>query len=274
VRLATRRIEFLVLPVPIVPAFRFQLKLPAFVVIPVWAAEQVYYTFVAADDSPIAFSAHVGGFALGLAFAFALKLLRVEERYVNPAIERQIGIEQDPGVTRAADARVAGDLASARRLIDGVLRGDPRNLDAWIESWEIALSADDPERAGQAGLRLLELHGRGPDPEMVWSVAQDPRWRELRMPARFLTAVADLYARAGDAREAIEIYRRQAAEAPPGDVASLRALVCEGELLVRAGDAKAARAAFERARSHPACSEPWRERIARALSPARPGAGA
>jgi hypothetical protein len=105
-------------------------------------------------------------------------------------------------------------------------------------------------------------------------VAQDPRWRELRMPARFLTAVADLCARAGDAREAIEIYRRQAAEAPPGDVASLRALVCEGELLVRAGDAKAARAAFERARSHPACSEPWRERIARALSPARPGAGA
>jgi serine/threonine protein kinase len=83
--------------------------------------------------------------------------------------------------------------------------------------------------AGQAGPRLIELHGRGADPDMVWDVVGDPRWRELRMPARFLTAVAEQLARAGDAREAIEIYRRQAAEAAPGDVAGLRALVSEGE---------------------------------------------
>jgi hypothetical protein len=86
--------------------------------------------------------------------------------------------------------------------------------------------------------------------------------------------VADTFARAGDAREAIEIYRRLAAEAAPVDVAGLRALVSEGELLMRAGDARAARQVFERARSHPACSQPWLERIERALrvSPARPAA--
>ncbi len=152
VRLAARRIEFLVLPVPIIPTFRFHLKLPAFVVIPLWAAEQLYYaSSVAEADSSVAFSAHVGGFAAGLVFAGAVKLLGIEERFINPAIEREIGVEQNPDITRAADARVAGDFATARRLIDAVLRKEPANVDAWTQSFEVALDAADAERAGQAG---------------------------------------------------------------------------------------------------------------------------
>jgi membrane associated rhomboid family serine protease len=274
VRLAARRIELLVLPILIIPTFRFTLKLPAFVVIPVWAAEQFYYASVAGAESNVAFSAHIGGLLLGLVFALGVMLLGVEERFVNPAIERQISIEQDPAVTSAADARVAGDLATARRFVDGALRADPGNIDAWTESWELALAARDAERAGQAGLRLIELYAKSADPDMLWGIVQDPRWRELRMPSRFLSTVADTFARAGDAREAIEVYRRQASEAAPADVAGLRALVSEGELLMRAGDARAARLVFERARSHPACSQPWLERIERALrvSPRTPAA--
>jgi membrane associated rhomboid family serine protease len=273
VRLAARRIEFLVLPFVLIPAFRFKLRLPAFVVIPLWAAEQAYYTFsVAGAGSPVAFSAHVGGFVAGLAFAGGMVLLHVEQRFVNPAIEREIGLEQNPGVTRAAEARFAGDLASARRLIDVALRNEPGNVDAWTESFEIALAGGDAARAGQAGLKLIDIYGRS-DPDMVWDVVGDSRWRELRMPPRFLSAVADLLARAGDAREAIEIYRRLGAEAAPGDVASLRALVSEGELLLRAGDERGARQAFDRARGHPACSEPWLERIELSLV-SRPNRGA
>jgi len=271
VRLAGRRIEFLVLPIPIVPTFRFHLKLPAFVVIPLWAAEQLFYaSSVAATESSVAFSAHVGGFAAGLVLAGGVKLLGIEERFVNPAIEREIGVEQNPDITRAADARVAGDFATARRLIDAVLRKEPTHVDAWTQSFEVALDTADAERAGQAGTKLLELHGRGGDQDMVWSVVNDPRWRELKMPSRFLSTVADLLARAGDAREAIEIYRRLGEEAAPGDVAGLRALVSEGELLARAGDARAAQRVLERARAHPACTEPWQERIERALRVSRP----
>jgi len=159
----------------------------------------------------------------------------------------------------------ADESLVTRSLIDGVLRRDPANIDAWTQSFEIALDAGDAERAGQAGLKLLELFARGPDRDMVWTVANDPRWRQFRMPSRFLSAVADLHARAGDARAAIELYRRQADEAAPGDVAGLRALVSEGELLLRAGDARAASAVLKRARAHPACTEPWQERIERAL---------
>jgi hypothetical protein len=269
VRLATRRVELLVLPIPFIPAFRFTLKFPAFVVIPLWAAEQLYYAKVAGADSAVAFSAHVGGFVAGLIFAFGMALLRIEERFVNPAIEREISFEQNPAVLRATDARVAGNLTDAQKLVDGALKAEPHNVDAWTESWEIGLHGADAARASQAGLRLIELHGRGSDKDMVWSVVNDTRWRELHMTSRFLSVVADLLARAGDAREAIEVYRRIAAEAPAGDVAALRALVSEGELMVRAGDERAARQAFERARSHPACSEPWLERIDRVLRVSR-----
>jgi membrane associated rhomboid family serine protease len=274
VRLAARRIEFLVLPIPILWTFRFRLKLPAFVVIPLWAAEQIYYTSVADADSSVAYAAHVGGFAAGLVFAGAVKLLGIEERFINPAIEREIGVEQDADITNAADARVARDFTTARRLIEGVLRKDPANVDAWTQSFEIALDAGDAERAGEAGLKLLELYGRGPDRDMVWTVVNDPRWREFRMPSRFLSTVAGLLAREGDARGAIELYRRQSDEAAPGDVAGLRALVSEGELLARAGDARAARAVLDRARAHPACTEPWQERIERVLRPGPPARAA
>jgi membrane associated rhomboid family serine protease len=265
VRLGGRRIEFLVLPIPIVPAFRFHLKFPAFVVIPLWAAEQAYYASVAGEHSAVAFSAHVGGFAAGLVFALAIKLARVEERFVNPAIERETSIEQNPAITRAADARVAGDFQAARRLLDGVLRTDAGNLDAWTERWELGIESGDAEGASQAGLRLIELHSRGSDKDMVWSVVNDARWRELPMSSRYLAVVADMLARAGDARGAIDLHRRISAGAAAADVAALRALVSEGELLARAGDARAARQAFDRARAHPACSEPWLERIERAL---------
>ena len=248
VRLAARRIELLVLPILIIPTFRFTLKLPAFVVIPVWAAEQFYYASVAGAESNVAFSAHIGGLLLGLVFALGVMLLGVEERFVNPAIERQISIEQDPAVTSAADARVAGDLATARRFVDGALRADPGNIDAWTESWELALAARDAERAGQAGLRLIELYAKSADPDMLWGIVQDPRWRELRMPSLFLSrwprhvrpgrrARARSTGASGARRR-----RRRLAERPLARPAE--------SSLMRAGDGRAARLVFERARSH------------------------
>ena len=90
------------------------------------------------------------------------------------------------------------------------------------------------------------------------------------MPSRFLFAVAGLYAGSGDGREAIEVYQRVFAQSGPDDVAGLRALVSEGEILARAGDPRAARQVFERARAHPACSAPWLERMESALRSSQP----
>lgn len=273
-RLAARRIRFLVLPIPIIPAFRFNLTLPAFVVLPAWALQQIFYASSAGADSPVAFSAHVGGFVTGLLLAIVVSFLRVEETVVAPAIEKEISLEQNPGIERASEARLAGDLTGARREIRAVLQAEPKSLDAWIESWEIALAASDAEEAGRSGLRLLELLGRQGERELLWDVAGEPRWRQLRMPSRFLFAVAGLYARSGDGREAIGLYQRVAAQESPDDVAVLRALVSEGEILARAGDRQAAQRVFDQARSHPRYSDAWNEQIENALRLSQPTKGA
>ena len=264
-RLATRRIHFMILPVLFVPAVRFHITLPAFVVLPLWALQQVYYASTAGADSSVAFSAHIGGFLAGLLFAIALTVFRIEETIVAPAINKEILLEQNPGIERAAEARLRGDLLQAQRAIRAVLQSEPKSLDAWIESWEIALAQADGKEAGRSGLRLIDLLGRQGERELLWDVANDKRWRPLEMPSRFLFAVAGLYARDGDGREAIALYRRVSSGGPEDDLDVLRALVSEGEILARAGDPKAAGRAFDRARAHPQCSEPWIERIESAL---------
>ncbi len=206
VRLAARRIEFLVLPVPIIPTFRFHLKLPAFVVIPLWAAEQLYYaSSVAATDSSVAFSAHVGGFAAGLVFALAPSSCSGSRSASStPRSSARSASSRTPTITRAADARVAGDFATARRLIDAVLRAGARPTSTPGRRASRSRSTRrTPSARARRACKLLELHGRGGDQDMVWSVVNDPRWRELRMPSRFLSTVAERLARAGDAREAI-----------------------------------------------------------------------
>ncbi|MEE8217823.1 MAG: rhomboid family intramembrane serine protease [Vicinamibacteria bacterium] len=269
-RLAARRIHFIVLPVIFIPAIRFNVVLPAFVVLPLWLLQQLYYSSTAGADSPVAFSAHVGGFLAGLVFAIVVSVLRVEEALVAPAIEKEISLEQNPGIERASEARLAGDLDRARRELRVVLQTEPKNLDAWIESWEIALAAEDGEEAGRSGLRLIDLLGRKGERELLWDVAADKRWRQLRMPSRFLFVVASLYARDGDGREAIGLYRRVSAKRAEDDVDVLRALVSEGEILARAGDPGAAQKVFDRARLHSKCSELWLERMESALGSSQP----
>jgi len=269
IRFGTRRIDFLVLPVVFIPTLRFRLRLPAFVVLPMWIGEQVLYaTSIPAGEAGVAFWAHVGGFFAGVALALGVRLARVEERFINPAIESRISLAQHPGLERAMDGRTAGDLVTARREIAIVLAAEPQNPDAWQESWEIAIAEKSGASAGQAGLRLVDIHGRAGEVDLLWAVLGDPRWHGLPgLPVRFLLAAGDFLAREGDGRTAIECYRA-ASVAAPEDGLALRALVAEGEVLARAGDLQGARGAFDRARAHTACSELWVERMERALKPA------
>jgi len=148
VRLATSKIRFLFIPVLFLPALRFTFALPAFVILPFWFLEQVASARVGV--SGVAWWAHIGGFLCGLAVALAVKLVRLEERVIHPGIEKEISLVQHPGIERAHEARLAGDLATARRAIQEVLAEQPGNPDALGEAYETALAAGD---AGAPGRR-------------------------------------------------------------------------------------------------------------------------
>ena len=265
VRLGAARIRFLFIPIILLPMLRTQLLLPAFVVIPLWMGEQVWYAQTA-PDAGVAWWAHIGGFGFGFAAALALKVMRVEESVIHPAIEKEIGLTQNPALERAMDARLAGDLDTARRELRAVLGAEPENVDAWTESYETALEARDGAEVGRAGERLLALFSRQGEARLASELVHDDRWRQVgELPLRFHMAVAALLEKQGDGRSALAQYGLVWRRAP-ADPASLRALVRSAEILRAAGDVRGAREAYAQARAHPACSDPWPALIEKGLS--------
>ena len=68
VRFATSKIQFLFIPFWFRPMWTFRFWLPAFVVLPIWFAQQLL-GLGKEVESGVGFSAHVAGFVAGLAFA-------------------------------------------------------------------------------------------------------------------------------------------------------------------------------------------------------------
>ena len=97
------------------------------------------------------------------------------------------------------------------------------------------------------------------------------RTQDVSVSPRLLLAAAQSFERRGEGRQAIEAYERIVAE-KPADPAAFRALYRRGEVLRKAGDARGARAAYEAARRHPACADPWPATLDRTLKALSGGA--
>jgi tetratricopeptide (TPR) repeat protein len=264
VRLGKARIQFLVLPIPIIPMLRFKMFMPAFVVLPLWAGEQ-YLSARFAGDVGVAFWAHLGGFAFGFVVAVALALMRVEEVWIHPAIERETTLAQHPALEAALDARLAGDFAAARQQLKAALAADASNIDALSEALELALAEDNQAEIGRFAVQYVDVCTRRGEVGLAMNVLSDERLLERAMPPRFYMLAAAAAEKAGDMRSALDHYQ-QVVEHAPNDPLALRALMRRGDILAKAGNATAARAELEAARAHPACSEMFKPVVEKALA--------
>ena len=267
VRLGTSRIRFLVWPMPIpFIHWRYSVLLPAFVVLPLWLAEQLWYASSPASQG-VAWWAHIGGFAFGASVALLLRAAKVEEKWIDAGIERQISIVQHPGLERAVDLRTAGQLPRARREIQRVLAAEPDNVDAWTELYEIAIAAHDAAEAGRAAHRLLDMHLRRHERELAAHLIGDAcaRVESAALPPRFLMSAAAFFEKEGDAATAFDLYERLI-QTKPGDASAFHARYRQARILNAGGDVRGARRAYEEARRHPACIDPWPQMIERTLA--------
>jgi membrane associated rhomboid family serine protease len=265
IRLGASEVEFVLLPIPVLPMIRVRLFFPAFVVLPLWLVEQVWQGAQVGVDSGVAWWAHVGGFGFGAVVALALKLSGVEATWIRESVERKTD-KIAPHVRIAREARLKHDLVSARRELQEALEADPQNVDAWLEAYEVELSARDPGEVGDTGAELLEVCARRNETAIAAKVATDRRWRMLSgVPHRFVLAAAATLERQRQADAALELYRRVIEESPE-DVAALRALLRCGNILRQLGEDDEARVAYERARAHPGCTDQWQTTVELALA--------
>ncbi len=255
IRLGAARMKLLVMPVPIIWMWRYTVRVPAFVFLPFWLGEQLVYAHVAPEEG-VAWWAHIGGFAFGMGLAGLVRLTRIEERLINPAIEKEISLVRHPSLEKAIDARTRGEFERARHEIGVVLRAQPNDLDAWAESFALALDEGNRAEAARVGIRLLDLYQRANEPELAAGVVEEALQRiGDQLPPKFYLSAAAVRERGGDVRGARDLYdslvTRHAAD-PNAFWGHFRT----GRLLARAGDPKGAREAYQRARAHPACLEP------------------
>lgn len=151
---------------------------PAWFVLPLWLLQQVFF-YLMEREGAVAYLAHIGGFLLGAGLAFTIKLFHIEERYIHPAIEKEISISQHPALDQGMDLLAKGDVIGARAAFGGVLAEDPRNPDANLAMWETYVQEKDAGNGGEFLIKVIDDEVKRQDIEL----ARD-HWRELVARAR------------------------------------------------------------------------------------------
>ena len=264
VRLWRSRIRFIFLPIVFLPHVRIPLSLPALVVLPSWALEQLWYaTRTPAGEGGVAWWAHVAGFAFGAGFAATVAALRVEDRWLGRSAQADEGRR---ALDKAAEAREGGNLETARDELRQARAGEPDATGTLTEAYELALAEQDAGAVARTMARLLDVLPRRGEARLALELVDDGRWAGVPdVHPRLHLSVAGFLERQGRPARALEIYEEVMAAAA-GDVLSLRAAVRKAELCSRAGNTEAARRSFAAALTHPALDAQWRDTIERALA--------
>ncbi|HET7436352.1 MAG TPA: rhomboid family intramembrane serine protease, partial [Thermoanaerobaculia bacterium] len=253
VRLATSKIRFLFVPFLLRPTFHYVFAVPAFIVLPLWFVQQ-FWQMQSEHNAAVAFSAHVGGFVFGAAFAAIVKLTGFEEKYVAPKVEQQTSWKADPRILQAMDARSLGNLPAAKQTLAAVLRDDPKNVDAMRLAIDVAEDSDDATMLDSVASRLFAVLVEAKQHDEALTLLLE--LGTAPVPKLFARGAA-FVERNGDREAAIDYYQRAIDRDKTNGVAQLQALMKMGTLLRIKGDTNGARSALTRAKMHPACTAEW-----------------
>ncbi|ETW95791.1 MAG: hypothetical protein ETSY1_29230, partial [Candidatus Entotheonella factor] len=136
--------------------FKGSFQVPSYVVLPLWFAQQ-YYNAMTLENSPVAFWAHVGGFACGFVIAGVMKLTSLEERYISPNIDRQITYyEAPPLLEEAMEKWSQGQPQEAIEMLNRILRQTPHDTHAMHALFQVYCSMDDTAGIQKIGSRLID----------------------------------------------------------------------------------------------------------------------
>jgi membrane associated rhomboid family serine protease len=130
---------------------------PAYVMLPLWLANEVVFGALPGVGDGVAHWAHIGGFAYGVVFALAMRMTGIEAR-LDAAVERKVTVTQDERIMRAAEMTSAGDARGALALLAEVARERPADIDVQLERLRAAKAAVDRAQEGDAYADAVRLY--------------------------------------------------------------------------------------------------------------------
>jgi membrane associated rhomboid family serine protease len=236
---------------------------PAFIMLPLWFLQQIFYAMISNESAGVAFWAHIGGFAFGAVFAFGMDMLKIEQKYIAPSIEKKVSLVQNPLFLQAVDMAEKGEHAEALVALQKVVRQEPNHMDAYLEMRHIYEVAGDAKGFTAASAGILDAALRSRDPEMVQGNLDHYTHSQLRLPLppKTLLGVAAFHEENNDEHNAIVMYE-DLLEAYPDDPLAMKACskmarVCFEKL----NDRERGEKAFWRAYQHPLANEEWRKAL-------------
>jgi membrane associated rhomboid family serine protease len=116
--------------------------------LPIWFALQLWLASRESNATPIAYSAHVGGFIFGAVVAAALRYSGVEAKYLIPAANKDLEWHEDPEFLEAHQLIAAQRHRDALPLIRSVLAKKPDHAGAREASLRIAAALGDRATLG------------------------------------------------------------------------------------------------------------------------------
>jgi len=146
---------------------------PAWLMLPLWFFKELF--FAQAMDTiapgqgggPVAFWAHVWGFAFGVVVAYAISYFNVEERFIHSSIESKITLVDNPAVETAAQMVEGGDSTAAIDALKKELSARPDNMDAAVALWNICFTEKNVAPAVPHLLAAIRRAARTDDREFV-----------------------------------------------------------------------------------------------------------
>lgn len=182
-------------------------EVPAFVAFPVWLLGQLLFAWFESSgySGGVAYSAHVGGFAFGVAAALALRHSGVEARYLLPMTAKGVEWHEDPDFVRACEL---GQAREALPLLEQVLARNPRHAGAHRMRVDIGVATGDDALIGaelSTGLAQLTADRR---PLEIVELYRKLEQRPVPVSERGLLQIVDAAVEIGDSRLGIHAIGR------------------------------------------------------------------
>jgi membrane associated rhomboid family serine protease len=243
--------------------------MPAYLVLPAWLFDQLLSAWLDLG-SPVAYWAHIGGFAFGVATAVGLKATKIEEKHLSGKLEREeVLYESPPELVDAERFLAEGSYEAADAAVEPALRRLPDNMDALAIRIRCRLELDKaPAAADTLSAALMSAVKRGAKAqaeELWWRVKHDLERQASAIPLDPSTRVAHALKTCGLPTEAAEVYRL-AIKAHGMNEKTLPAIVAYCDLIVATnGDLKIASLALSRALTIAKDDPIWSDRISAKL---------
>lgn len=233
---------------------------PAYVMLPLWLVQQIFFAGISDESAGVAFWAHIGGFLFGFVFAFAMKMAQIEEKFIAPAIEKKVSLAQNPDFLRAMELSEKGDYPDALILLEKVVRKEPNHIDAYMEMRRIAEIKRDSSLYSKYSAAVFEILYRNRDWDLLqdlYSQYQSDRREEI-LPAKTLFSLASFFEETQDLGAAEKHYVDLIQHYPDDAFAMKGASKLSRLYFDKLQDREKGIAEFWRSYHHPLSSDQWR----------------